>query len=409
MLGRYRVLDFTESNAHLCARILGDMGADVVKVEPPRGDSSRAKGPFVGDLPGPNHSVWWLAYNAGKRGITLDIEIVAGRALFRTLVRETDFLIESFRPGYLESLGLGYQALREVKPDLIMTSITPFGQTGPYRQYEASDLVLMAMGGFMSENGYPDSPPIKMSLDQAFHHGAAYGAAASLTALHARSLGGGGQHVDVSVQECLALMFDSPVQDWLLEGKAGTNRVGCKMPRGAVVLRLVWPCKDGFVTWRLFTGAAQGRRTHVIIDWAEEDGMDTGLKGTRWDQIDMMTLSQERLDRWEKVFGDFFLSHTKDELVEGALKRRMMIYPVNDMASLLGHRHLAAREFFVDVDHPGLATPLMYPGPYWKCPEAPLRMSRGAPSVGEHNQEVYVGEMGLSRGDLTALRATGAI
>ena len=409
LLPPHRVLDLTTVVGHLCGKILAEMGADVIKIEPTGGDTARDIGPFIDDIPSRNRSLQWFAFNASKRGVTLNLETADGRDIFRRLVEGADFVVESFKPGYLDSLGLGFDALRAIKPDLILTSITPFGQTGPYRGYEATDLVLMAMGGFMAENGYPDSPPIRMSVDQAYHHGGFYGAAASLTAHLDRARTGQGQHVDISIQEALTLMFDPPIQNWIMTGSEGTNRVGPQMWRGKVLMRLVWPCKDGYATWRLFTGQPVGRRTHKIIDWAEEDGQHTGLKGTKWEEIDMMSVTQEMLDEWDLVFGEFFLRHTKEQLVEGALARRMMIYPVNTVADALNHRHFAAREFFIDVDHPELGRTFRYPGPYWKSPGAPWRSKGRAPLIGEHNVDVYGDEMGMTRQEMASLKAAGVI
>jgi len=409
LLPPYRVLDLTNVRGHLCGKILAEMGADVIKIEPPGGDAARDLGPFIDDVPDRHRSLWWFACNPSKRGVTLNVESADGRALFKRMVQKADFVIESFKPGYLDSLGLGYAALKAIKPDLILTSITPFGQTGPYRGYAAPDLVLMAAGGFMAENGYPDSPPIRMSIDQAYHHGGIYGAAATLTAHFGRTRTGKGQHIDVCIQEALALMFDPPIQEWLMMGKQGTNRVGPLMWRGKVLLRLVWKCKDGYATWRLFTGQPVGRRTHKIIDWAEEDGLQTGLKGFKWEEVDMLSITQEQLDRWDRVFHAFFESHTKAQLVHGALTRNMMIYPVNTIADALRHEHFAAREYFIDVPHPELGRTFKYPGPYWKSPAAPWRTKGRAPLIGEHNWEVYGEELGHSRQDLAALRASGAI
>jgi crotonobetainyl-CoA:carnitine CoA-transferase CaiB-like acyl-CoA transferase len=385
------------------------MGADVVKIEPPGGDPARGLGPFIDDIPDRNRGLWWFAFNTSKRGITLDLEPEDGRALFKRMVGKADFVIESFMPGYLDSLGLGYSVLKAIKPDVILTSITPFGQTGPYKDFEAPDLILMAAGGFMAENGYPDSPPIRMSVDQAYHHGGIYGAAATLTAHWGRTRTGKGQHIDVCIQECLALMFDPPIQEWIMMRRDGTNRVGPMMWRGKVLLRLVWKCKDGYATWRLFTGQPVGRRTHKIIDWAEEDGLQTGLKGFRWELVDMLSITQEQLDQWDKVFHAFFEAHTKEQLVQGALKRNMMIYPVNTIADALRHYHFAARQFYADVEHPELERTFKYPGPFWKSHGAPWRTKGRAPLVGEHNVEFYGKELGLSPQDLSALRAAGVI
>ena len=404
-----RVLDLTDVKGHFCGKILAEMGADVVKIEPPGGDPARDLPPFIDDIPDRNRSLQWFAFNAGKRGITLNLESPDGRDLFFRLFDKADIVLESHRPGYLAGLGLGYEELSKVKPDVIMTSITPFGQEGPYADFEVSDIVLMAMGGFMSENGYPDSPPIRMSVDQAYTHGGAYGAATTMTAYYNRTMTGEGQHIDVSIQECLMIMVDPPVQHWVMEGKQGTNRVGPKMRRGDAQMRLAWPCKDGHAMWRLFTGQPVGRRTHRIIEWAEEDGQETGLMGTKWVEIDQATLTQPQVDEWDVVFHEFFKRHTKAQLVEGAIKRGLMLYPVNTIPEVVQDGHLQDREYFIDVEHPELGRTFKYPGGYWKCPTAPLRHKGRAPLIGEHNAEIYGGELGLSSDRLSALMAAGVI
>ena len=409
LLPPYRVLDLTDAKGHMAGKVLAAMGADVVKIEPPGGDPARDIGPFLDGIPHRDRSLNWFAFNPGKRGMTLNLEAEDGRALLKRLVKNADFVLESFKPGYLDSLGLGYQDLKAIKPDIILTSITPFGQDGPHKDYEVSDLIMMGMGGFMAENGYPDSPPIRMSVDQAYTHGGVYGAAASLTAHVNRAATGQGQHVDVAIQEALMLMVDPPVQYWLMEGHEGTNRVGSKMRRGDVQMRLVWRCKDGFAAWRLFTGQPVGRRTHRIIDWAEEDGQHTGLKNTPWADIDMVTLTQPQIDEWDVVFQEFFDRHTKAQLVEGALKRGLMLYPVNTIGELVENHHMADRDYFQEVEHPEVGRSIRYPGPWWKAEAAPLRLDRRAPLIGEHNVDIYIDELGLSRHELSALKASGVV
>src|SRR3989338_8654583 len=169
MLSPYRVLDLTDEKGLLCGKLLGDLGADVIKVERPGGDPARKIGPFYHDEADPEKSLFWFAFNTSKRGITLDIESAAGQATFKKLVETADFVIESFPPGYLDKLGLGYSALEKVNPGVIMVSITPFGQTGPYKDYKAPDIVAWAMGGVMYPWGDADRPPVHIS-----HHSQAY-------------------------------------------------------------------------------------------------------------------------------------------------------------------------------------------------------------------------------------------
>src|SRR5437879_4697606 len=258
ILAPYRVLDLTGELGPLCAKILADLGADVLKVEPPTGDPSRWRGPFPGDRPDPEQSLSWAAWNVNKRSVTLDLALSAGRDGLRRRAREADFLIESFPPGELDRLGLGYLALAEENPRLIVTSITPFGQTGPYSTYRASDLELMAAAGCMSLTGEPDGPPLRISLPQASAWAGVYAAAGSLLALQHRYLTGEGQHVDVAAQSCLLSALGHAPGFWDLN-RTNTVRAGVFMTGRSITgapARVMWPCRDGFLNFIIYGGAA---------------------------------------------------------------------------------------------------------------------------------------------------------
>ena len=201
-----RVLDLGSLvSGPFCAKLMADYGADVIKVEPPDlGDVARRSGPFVGDDPHPDKSVQFLYLNSNKRGITLDLASSSGRAILEGLVHQADVLVENFSPTESESLGLDYDSLESVNPNLVVTSITPFGQSGPYRDFSATDIVTCAMSGLMYHSGDSDREPLRNALDQSFYVSGANGAAATLAALFQRLTTGEGQHVEVSIVECLA-------------------------------------------------------------------------------------------------------------------------------------------------------------------------------------------------------------
>jgi crotonobetainyl-CoA:carnitine CoA-transferase CaiB-like acyl-CoA transferase len=202
MLSPYRALDLTDEKGLLCGKILGDLGADVIKIERPGGDRARRTGPFYHDDPHPEKSLFWFALNTSKRGITLNLDSVDGREIFKRLVEKADFVIESFAPGYLDGLGLGYSDLEKINPGVILVSITPFGQTGPYKDWKTADVVAWGMGGEMAPYGDADRPPVHFSHhSQAYLHAGSDGAQGALTALYQRHLTGEGQHIDVSIQE----------------------------------------------------------------------------------------------------------------------------------------------------------------------------------------------------------------
>ena len=220
LLGSYRVLDLTDERGVLCGKILGDLGADVIQVEPPGGSSARQVGPFYQDDPTPDKSLYWWAYCANKRGITLDIEHPDGRALLERLVPSADFLVESFDPGYMDSISLGYPRLTALNPRLVMASITAFGQDGPYSGYQATDITGMALGGFMHLTGDPDRPPLRPSFPHFYLHGSAAAAAGAMLAHTHRALTGEGQHVDVSCQQAVARTLAHAPQIWDIEGRS---------------------------------------------------------------------------------------------------------------------------------------------------------------------------------------------
>src|SRR5205809_479514 len=300
ILAPYRVLDLTGELGPLCAKILADLGADVLKVEPPTGDPSRWRGPFPGDRPDPEQSLSWAAWNVNKRSVTLDLSLPAGRDGLRRRAREADFLIESFPPGELDGLGLGYPALAEENPRLIVTSITPFGQTGPYSKYRASDLELMAAAGCMSLSGEPDGPPLRVSLPQASAWAGVYAAAGSLLALHHRYLTGEGQHVDVAAQSCLLSALGHAPGFWDLN-RTNAVRAGVFMTGRSITgarMRVMWTCRDGFLNFIIYGGEAGRRTNQALVRWMDESRMAARLLLAKdWSRLDIPPASESTTPR----------------------------------------------------------------------------------------------------------------
>jgi benzylsuccinate CoA-transferase BbsE subunit len=407
MLSPYRALDLTDEKGLLCGKILGDLGADVIKIERPGGDPARNLGPFYHDEPDPEKSLFWFALNTSKRGITLNIETADGQEIFKRLVKKTDFIIESFPPGYLDNLGLGYSDLEKINPGVIMVSITPFGQTGPYKDWKTSDIVAWAMGGDMAPWGEPDRPPVRISHhSQAYLNAGADGAQGALTALYHRWTTGEGQQVDVSIQEAVVHCLEHITSGWdlrkIIQKRGGGTGVRPHMTQ-------LWPCKDGHVSW-FYWGGVMAVPTNVpMVKWMESEGMaDDFLKNYDWSKFGM-DMTQEEIDRIEKPTAKFFLAHTKAELFEGALKHRVQLYPVSTPADMLESPQLAARKFWVEVEHPELGTTITYPGAFANASEAPPRISRRAPLIGEHNEEIYGKELGISSEKLLMLKQAGVI
>lgn len=411
MFSPYRALDLTDEKGFLCGKFLGDLGADVIKIEPPEGDPSRNIGPFYHDIPDPERSLSWFAYNTSKRGITLNIKTKDGQEIFKQLVKSADFVLESFPPGYMDNLGLGYQALSEINPRIIMTSITAFGQTGPYQDYKASDLVAAAVGGLLFICGDTDRAPLRCTAEQSFPQTGVQAAIGTVIAHYHRESTGEGQHVDVSIQECIMPLSFYAQQKWDAF-RTHFRRLGQWLDRGTPnkprSLQNVFPCKDGFVSWQVMTGDI-GRRTRYLAEWMAEEGMAGILKGMEWEKIDMDDIKPDELASWEEAFGNFFLTHTKDELYRESMKRGVILYPCSNIEDILGNEQLAARDFWVDVRHPELDDSITYPGAPFMLNEPLWKISRRAPLIGEHNEEIYIKEMGFSKEKLITLKQANII
>jgi crotonobetainyl-CoA:carnitine CoA-transferase CaiB-like acyl-CoA transferase len=410
MLSPYRVLDLADEEGLLCGKLLGDLGADVIKIERPGGDSARNVGPFYHDEVHPEKSLFWFALNTSKRGITLNIEKTDGKEIFKRLVKSADFVIESLPPGHMDKLGLGYSALEKINPRIIVVSITPFGQAGPYRDYKAPDIVAWATGGRMYPVGDADRPPVRIShYSQAYLHAGAEAAAGALVALHYRETTGEGQHVDVSVQACVAQLLWA-TSDWDMTHmmpKRGSLRMSDN-PAAARLLTM-WPCKDGYIVW-LPWGGPQGRMYWPpLVKWMDEEGMATDfLKEFDWGTLSHQTVTGELADAIVEPTAKFFMAHTRAELLKGAVKHKAMLCPVATTSDILESPQLAARGFWTAVEHPELGTTITYPGAFAHSSATPPRIRCRAPLIGEHNGEVYE-ELGFSKQEILILKQANVI
>jgi len=405
-LSPYRVLDLTSEKGYFCGKILADLGADVIKIEPPEGDPGRNNGPFYHDQRDRERSLLFFAYNTNKRGITLDIQTREGQEIFKRLAKTSDFVIESFHPGYMDQIGLGYSVLRGIHPRVIMVSITPFGQEGPYKDWKASDIVAIAMGGLSHITGSPDRPPARVNVDQAYVIAGTQGAMGAMIAHYYREATGKGQYVDTSTQESVVLSALTVPQAWDLQ-KFIWPREGAFMSRARKRVRHLWPCKDGYIAWRLFTGGL-GVKTRALVDWMKSQGEAGELAELNWQEMDLLTVPEEKFYHWQELFGEFFKAHTKAELCKEALARGIVLIPASTPKDLLADPQLEARDYWEEVEHPELGTTITYPGALYKSSEVEWKFRR-APSVGEHNREVYEGELGFTKERLAALKQSGVI
>jgi benzylsuccinate CoA-transferase BbsE subunit len=408
-LGPFRVLDLTDEKGLLCGRFLASLGAEVIKIEPSCGDQARSIPPFYKDHPHPEKSLYYFAYNANKKSITLDIGTTDGRVIFKRLVKTADFIIESFEPGYMANLGLGYPELSHINPRIVMTSITPFGQTGPYRHYSPSDLLCSAMSGYMYLTGDTDRAPLRISIPQAYLLGSAEAATGSLAAHYYRERTGEGQHVDVSIRDAMIKTTVNALPWWESSKKMMKRGGPYWMLRGEK-LRALWSCKDGWISFALHGGKFGSKTNTQLIEWMDSEGMASEyLKNVDWDNLDMESANDKLYGELEAAMVKFFMSLTKKELNEGALARGIMLSPVQTIADLASSPQLKARGFWDDVEHPDLHTTITYPGAFIKASETPCVNTIRAPHIGEHNAEIYMGELGMSRKELVFMKGAKII
>jgi len=420
-LSDIRVIDLAGPIGLYCAKQLAELGADVIKVERPGGDRTRNIGPFYHDEPHPEKSLHFFHFNANKRSITLNLETTQGREILKRLVKTADIMVETFPPGYLQQLGLGYEELRKINPGLILTSITGFGQSGPFKDYKAADIVGVAMGGLMWLAGFPEQPPNYAGGYQGYNLASINSTMSALMALHYRDITGEGQHVDVSMQEAVVTSTELGVIAYATR-KIIRKRTGRQVYRG---WNEVFPCKDGYIMCSPF-GAAGWKQ---MLEWADSEGMAADLKDERYqDLLDIM--SDVQMDRQvsgprrdpkalagrdaeishvEQVWEDFLLTHTREELYRKCQSMGIRLMPIYSAADQLQDPQLTAREWFIPVAHPELGHVLTYAGPPYRLSRTPWQIRKRAPLVGEHNLEIYKEELGFSVEELLTLKQQGVI
>ncbi|MCL5957993.1 MAG: CoA transferase [Chloroflexi bacterium] len=382
-----------------CGKLLADLGAEVIKVEPPTGDRTRRAGPFPQDAPHQERSGLFLYLNTNKLGVTLDLTTATGRDILRKLAAEADVVVETYPPGWLESHGLGYDDLRAVNPRLILTSITPFGQTGPYKDYKGTDLIIQHLGGFgLGVPGRvedPSMPPLRAAVRQADYLSGIIGAMSTLHALFARDKDGIGSHVDVSSQDAVASMVFGNVGAYEYEGKMPPRLKSDGSPIGTVLMA---SCKDGMFCFVI-------GQERMWKDWVEVMGNPAWAFEDRFkDRVARL----KNFEAFEQAVSGWAQQHTKDEIYRMAQAKRIPITPVNTMAEVLHSPQIASSDYLEEVVHP-VAGPVTLPGAPYKLTETPWRVDRPAPTLGQHNEDAYCRRLGFSREELVKLREAAVI
>jgi benzylsuccinate CoA-transferase BbsE subunit len=402
-LAGLRVLEVAGPLSEYAGKLLADFGADVVLVEPPAGAARRHLGPFIDDQPGTERSLSFAYFHTSKRGITLDLDQADGQALFARLAQTAEVVLDGTgQPGLMSGRGLGYAALAAVRPRLVYTAVTPFGSDGPYAGYQATDIILMALGGLLSLGGYAGGDPVRAGGDQACLAAGQFAAVGTMLAVLAAEETGAGQFVDVSAQEAVVMAHENAVQYYDLE-KVIRHRNGGDVRQAAVGM---YECQDGYV-YVLAKGL--GEFWKQLVEWLEAEQIEgaASLRHPRW-QSDEFASSPVGKAEFAEIFGRLARHRTKAQLYEAAKRARIPLSPVNNPADLVASPQLAARAFFVTVEHPPTGRRLTMPGAPARLTASPARVRRPAPALGEHNLELLA-ELGLTPDDAVRLAAAEVI
>lgn len=377
------MIDLTDYRAGLCARLLADMGADVIKVEPPDGDPGRQIGPFVDDKPHRDRSLFFWFYNLNKRAITLDLQRSEGLEILKQLTRSADVVVENFAPGRLLQWGLAWETLKQLNPGLILLSMSPFGQTGPFRDYVTDDTAIIAQAGMLYVNGWPGRQPLRPLGLQAYHSASYFGAIATMCALFARDRDGLGQWIDLSMQEATVCAVEHVAGSYFGEGKIEPRRGTFHWSR----YFRVGKCRDGYVVH-----CTLGDWTS-LIEWVKADGKAQDLGDPQWEDV---LYRAEHAEHLFDVLDEWVKDYPRDELLERAQTLRLPYASVKSPESLFEDEQLAVRGYFVEVEHPELGRTFRYPGAPYVFHGSPWRVYRRPPLLGEHTNEVLRDELNLT-------------
>ncbi|MCJ7604780.1 MAG: CoA transferase [Dehalococcoidales bacterium] len=394
-----RVLEYGEFiSAAYCGKMLADLGAEVIKLEKPgSGDRARQWGPFPDNTPHAEKSGLFLFLNNNKSGITLDVTRPDGAGVFRKLAAWADILIESNPPAMMEDLGFTYDNLKKLNPSLIMTSITPFGQTGPYRDYKGSDLITSHTSGEAFGNpaeGVDDMErysPLKGPMHAADFMTGLSAAVSTMPAILVRQAGGGGRYIDISAQESVASVLRQELAFCMCEGLCPTRELGRKRRGG-----ILYPASDGFVC--LWIGP----------HWSKMVDM---MGKPDWTQIEMFQSPigrAEHVEDFDRLMALWTIEHTMQEIDNLAIEFGVPCSPVRSVKEVLADEQLAFRNYFVEIDHPE-AGKFTYPGAPYKLSGTPWAIRNHAPLLGQHNKDIYCGELGYSRENLAEMKQAGII
>lgn len=396
-----RVVELASEHAAWAGKLLADLGADVIVVEPPGGHPSRAYGPFLDDEPGPERSLFWWNYNTSKRSVVLDLERAPDAARFRDLTATVDIVLEGEPPGRLAALDLDHEQLRAEHPQLIWVAVTPFGRTTSRANDPATDLTLLAGGGPVWNCGYDDHsiPPVRGGGNQAFHIASAFAVMSALTAILQRDVSGHGQFVDVSMHAAANVTTESGSFDWLVAKNTVIRQTG-RHALASVTQETQVRCVDGRYVNTGFP-PRHAKDFESLRDWVDELGLRDEC-----DEIVLLDLAVERggvslADLREdpltaEIYGAgrttlvFIAEHlTPEAFFVGAQQRGLAVGAVWSPEEAFTNEHFVARGFPVDVEHEDIGRTITYPGAPFRATKSPWKISRRPPHIGEHQAEVF--------------------
>ena len=414
VLQNVRVLELGSEIGAWCSKLLADMGATVTKIEPPQGDPTRTYEPFYEDQPGAERSLYFWHYNTSKRGVTLDVTSDEGRELFEKMIESADVIIDSHPPGYLHGLNLGYERLKTLSPNVVMASLTPFGQEGPYSDYASTDLTALAFGGPVWNCGYDDHsiPPVRGGGNQGYHTASHYAAIGIMIALVHRQFTGIGQYIDVNMHAALNVTTEGATYSWLVAGDTVQRQTGRHASVTPTAPSQVL-CRDGRYLNVGFPARTEEQWFHLLA-WLDEEGLVEGL-GEYLDPPNWAAMragdpnAREQQRRVAEAMQALALKTDSYELFHRAQSLGFQWGIIYSPEDVFDDPHFQARGFPTEVEHPELGDSFTYPGAPYKLPASPWTIQRRAPLLGEHNEQVYLKELGLDASEVESLKSNGVI
>ncbi len=375
-LAGIRVLDLADEKAAFASKLLHDLGARVVKVEGPAGDAARHSAPFFDDLPGPLNSLSFLYNNGGKLGVALDLQNASGREKFLQLASASDVIVESFAPGYLNALGLGYQALSEINPALVLASVTGFGQYGPHSRYRSCDLTTSAAAGQMYVCGRPGRQPLKQYGGQTYYLSSLFAALGVMLALREREYTGKGQSIDISMQEAAAAALEHVLVQYFYEGKVPSRQGSLQWNSTSEI----FPCRDGYVLLTF------NREWDTLVELLDQKSMAADLKLPAWSDP---AFRSDHIDNIEDVLTLWTCIQSNREIFELGQSMRFPWAALNNLDEVAADVQLTARGYFIDAHSPGNGRNFPAPRPVINLSGETAYVWQDAPAIGEHNREVF--------------------